>query len=131
MEMSGENLAEAILASPTRLADLGKAIVIEAVRQDAPTGVVEGLIGPVRQSAEGARHLSRVDYIVRTLYGMRGPETRDAIEQALTNTLAGAPDAENRAHLESMITTLHNADRGTFPDVRDSSSDCLYCCGAF
>jgi hypothetical protein len=132
-------LPDVLAADPTRMVDAMKALVIEAVRRDAPEGVVEALIVPVRRMAETARELDAYRYTTDVLAGLRGLRDATELEPPLARALAAAPDDANRDRLERMLERVRNpidpaqaqiaADAVTLPTkLTGGEVACFVCC---
>lgn len=140
VELGGKALPDAIASDPALLVDICKAFVIEAVRQDAPEGVVEELIVPVRRMAATARDLDQYRYTTRVLSQMQGMRDRSELEPILEKALVDAPDDANKYKLEKMLNVLRGAPR--VEDLRAAAilasdditleagfgPDCVPCC---
>jgi hypothetical protein len=146
VDLGGKPLPDALLADPTRLVAITKAIVIEAVRRDAPEGVVEGLIGPLRRMARGAAEIDRYRHITDALGQAQGLRDRSELEPVLDRALSTAPDEPNRRKLEMMLDVLRRSDDpealrisademilkpngGSGTSTELSPVGCLTCCG--
>jgi hypothetical protein len=128
ISVPGKAFPDAVLQDPSRLVGAAKAVAMEAIRLDAPEGVVEGLMTPVRQAAAGVKNLRLADYTVQKLAGMQGLRDQYELEAALAAAREEAPDATNRALLDGMIETLPMADRPTVLEEGKGLSDCAVCC---
>lgn len=122
---------DAIADDPSRLVEAAKVMAMEAIRLDAPEGVVEALMGPVRRMSEGLKNLHEVDYTVRKLAEMQGLRDRYELESALTAARDEAPDDTNRARLDAMLKVVPIAEEPVVFDERLSAIggwDCPPCC---
>jgi hypothetical protein len=98
-----EPLPDAIAADPAKLVAAAKALAIEAVRRDAPAGVVEELLVPIRRMTATLQQLDRYRFTADVLAGMRGLRDETELEPVLAKALDDAPDEANREKLEHML----------------------------
>ncbi len=141
----GKALPDALLADPLKLLDFGKAVVIEAVRRDAPEGVVEGLMVPVHRMARFRSQIDRYRHVTTTLSQAQGLRDSWELEPVLTQALATAPDDANRQLLQRALDVIarsasvdelvSNADdivlkpNGGPTELSPGGTQCAICCG--
>jgi hypothetical protein len=145
VDLDGKPLPDALLADPRRLVEIVKGVVIEAVRRDAPQGVVEELMVPVRRMARTAAEIERYRHITDALSEAQGLRDRYEFEPVLEKALATAPDDANRQKLQLMLDALKRADNpaelqaaaddvflgpdeGSGTATEFSPVECLVCC---
>ncbi len=130
-------MPDLVAADPTRLLTAAKALVVEAVRRDAPAGVVEQLIGPVRRMAAGASTLGEHRYVLDVLASMRGLRDAGELEPVLAEAIAKAPDDGSRRKLEHALERVRQPlDREQVRFALDKAmttepnpgGSCLECC---
>jgi len=133
-QQSGQALPDLVAGDPSVIVGLAKAIVVEAVLQDAPAGVVEELIAPVRQMAANARNLDRYQYAIGVLSSLQGLRDRSELEPVLADALGDAPDDANRAKIQDMLELVSGSD-ATIAEARvlpdgttELSPHCVPCC---
>lgn len=135
----GVAFPDQVLTNPAVLVDIVKAMIIEAVRRDAPAGVIEGLLPPLREMAAGAKQLGRYSYIRTVMAEMRGLRDMSEIGPRLENAIAAAPDGESRAKLQDMLAAGSRAasnsnlsilgpNDATDPFPPTPPPGCLTCC---
>lgn len=106
VQLDGKPLPDALLADPLKLLDFGKATVIEAVRRDAPDGVVEALMRSVRRMTRFRDQLDQYQHVITTLAQAQGLRDRWELEPVLTQALASAPDEANRQLLQRALDVV-------------------------
>lgn len=142
VDLGGKAVPDAVLDDPARLVELTKALAVEAIRRDAPEGVVEELLPAIRRMSRGVRALDRDGHIAEALRGAQGLRDRSELEPVLERAMETAPDAATRGRLALAIEAMKRAD-GTFaadeailgPDETTtgggselSPTGCLICC---
>jgi hypothetical protein len=98
----GRAMPDAMLEDPTRLVDLVKEALVEAIRADAPVGVVEEILPALRILSSGAKGFDRYGYVATQLSALQGLRDRPEIAAALGESAANAPDEMNRASIERL-----------------------------
>src|SRR5262245_3450586 len=101
-ETAGKGLSDSVLDDPARLVDLVKATLVEAIRTDAPVGVVEELLPVLRFLSFGAASFDRSSTSAKELSALQGVREPSKIEAALAVSVANAPDDSSRALLGRM-----------------------------
>lgn len=109
-DLGGKALPDALLADPLKLLELGKAVVIEAVRRDAPEGVVEGLMVPVRRLRRFGSQIDRYAHVTTTLSEAQGLRDKWEFEPVLAEALRSAPDEANEQAIQRMLDVLDRPD---------------------
>jgi hypothetical protein len=105
-ELDGKALPDALLADPLKLIDLSKAVVIEAVKRDAPEGVVEGLMVPVRRMVRFGSQVDQYGHLTATFSQAQGLRDRSELEPVFEQALATAPDEANKRMLQLGLDVL-------------------------
>ena len=109
-DLGGKALPDALLADPLKLLDLAKAVVIEAVRRDAPDGVVEGLMLPVRRLRQFGSQIDRYEHVTKTLSKAQGLRDRWELEPVFAEALRSAPDEANGQAIQRMLDVLERSE---------------------
>jgi hypothetical protein len=104
--VSGKAMPDAMLEDPTRLLDLVKETLVEAIRGDAPVGVVEDLLPALRVLSVGARVFDRNSHAATQLAALQGMRSRGELESALQDSAADAPDELSRASIDRLLAAL-------------------------
>jgi hypothetical protein len=130
-------LPDAVAADPTLLSDMAKELVCLSIKQDAPEGVVEELMVPLRAMTSGAKELAKSTYFANVLHSLRGLRSTFELEQALNRALPEAGNDADRSKLRKMIEVVQKSASGTscleeamaFSDDAVTLSDsCVPCC---
>jgi hypothetical protein len=136
VRLENEALPDAIAANPTLLSDMAKELVCLAIRQDAPEGVVEDLMVPVRAMTKGAKELSKSVYLTQVLRSLHGLRDAYELEPVLEKALAEATDDLDRSKLQSMLETVQKSPvsdnfsnfDSLLPKSTELSPSCAPCC---
>jgi hypothetical protein len=110
VELGGKALPDALLANPLTLIDFSKAVVIEAVRRDAPEGVVEGLMVPIRRMVGFGSQIEQYRHVTTTLSQAQGLRDRAEFEPVFARALTTAPDDANRRKIQAMLDVLEKSE---------------------
>jgi hypothetical protein len=144
VELGGKALPDALLADPRKLIDFSKAVVIEAVKRDAPEGVVEGLMVPIRRMVRFGSQIDQYRHVTTTLSQAQGLRDRWELEPVLGQALASAPDDANRRMLQRALDVLTRSESADELMVKadeilmrpdggatelSPGGQCLLCCG--
>ena len=138
--LKGSNLdsrpiSDLVARDPKALIEAAKALIIEAVKSDAPVGVVEELIDAVRKMQEGAKNLPKFQYASDALAAVdssNGAEIASSLESALEK----APDEANRKKLAQMVKVAKQGKRpvsemmmlSADAEMLEASPHCIPCC---
>jgi hypothetical protein len=88
----GKALPDALLEDPTRVVDVLKSALVEAIMTDAPVGVAEDLLMSLRLHSTAAERFDRNSPSARALSSLQGLRDRDEISAALDRSAASASD---------------------------------------
>jgi hypothetical protein len=108
VDVPGKAFPDAVLEDPARLVEVFKGAIVEAVRNDAPVGVAEELLGYLRFFSLRVERFDRSGFVGTQLAALQGLRDRTEIIAALQASANNAPDEASRAPLERLIA-LANA----------------------
>jgi hypothetical protein len=144
VELGDKPLPDALLADPLKLLELSKAIAIEAVKRDAPEGVVEGLMVPIRRMVRFGSQIDQYRHVSTTLSQAQGLRDRWELEPVFTQALASAPDDANKQALQRVLDLLARSESvdelvvradeiitktNGGPTELSPGGQCVLCCG--
>ena len=99
--------ADWLLDDPSNATRLLKEVTIEAIRRDAPDGVVDGLLIFTRRVSAGAARLKQNTYLSSALASLKGKtepaEIQEVLERALTTP---SPDQTGTEALRAMLAAV-------------------------
>ncbi|MGA5453824.1 hypothetical protein ACPCVO_45140 [Streptomyces umbrinus] len=106
VDLKGKAVPDALVTDRWFLPKYMKALVIEAVKGDAPEGVVEDLMPALRRMTRGAAGIDA--YGVDVLARLEGLRDEDEIIPVLERARDEAPDEPSRQRVERVIERVRN-----------------------
>ncbi|MFF3091540.1 hypothetical protein ACFVRB_41830 [Streptomyces nojiriensis] len=106
LDLRGKAFPDALLMDRWLLPQFLKALIIEAVKRDAPEGVVEDLLPVYRKMSRGAAEIT--DYLVDVLAQLEGLRDEHEIAPVLEQARDKAPDKLSREKLERGLNKMRN-----------------------
>ncbi|MCX4718729.1 hypothetical protein [Streptomyces virginiae] len=125
---------DAIVTDRWFLPNYMKALVIEAVKRDAPEGVVEDLMPDLRRMARKAERMD--DYGVEVLARLEGLRDEDEIVPVLERARDEAPDEVRRVRIQRVLDRIRKPSLSLeeLIDLSDEQLEeiledpCAHCC---
>jgi len=98
--VAGKALPDAVLEDPSRLVDVVKTAVVEAIRSDAPAGVAEELVPVLRFVSLGAKGFDPEGGVGRELSALQGLRDASELSAALSRRSGEGLDAATTRSIE-------------------------------